>query len=129
MKNYSDSKNILIKPEDAFAKSIVADGSNISVDTDGNKYLLAGQLMGANKDIALNDDAIAQPVSDPKQAQGILRNDYNFKDGKQYISIITNGYINIAQMSDNVKPFYTADVVEALKAQLPGVHFVNNATK
>lgn len=126
MDEFVSTHNILMSPETAFTKSIIVNGDDLPTDKDGHKYLFAGTLLKADKDLMLNDDAIATKTDDTSNAQAILLNDTKLDKGQQLKAVVTEGVINRNQMNDEINKFYTDDVINNLKTVLPHIKFVDN---
>lgn len=126
MEEFVSTNNILVSPETAYTKSVVVNGDDLPTDKDGHKYLLAGTLLTADKDLMLNSDAVATKTDDTSNAQGILLNDARLDKGQKLQAVVTEGFINRNQMTDEIKKFYTDDVINKLKTVLPHIKFIDN---
>jgi len=117
----------LLDDENATLIPGMVDDSTMTADEDGNKYLPAGTPLTATKDFEFSNDGtvILTPTTDATAAQGILRQDYNLKDGPAPASIIISGTINRHAMVADVQKTYTDDFKKSLKAVMPKVSIVD----
>lgn len=126
-KKFVTSKDILLDDGNATLIPGMVDDTTMKADDDGNKYLPAGTPLTANTDFEFNNDgsAVLKPTTDATTVQGILRQDYNLKDGPVPASIIISGTINRHAMVADVQKTYTSEFKKALKANMPKVSVVD----
>ncbi|WP_268914018.1 hypothetical protein [Lentilactobacillus sp. SPB1-3] len=126
-KKYFGSRDILLDDYNATAIANMVDDTTATADADGQKYLLGGTLLTADKNFLTSNDGsvVLKPTTDATKAQGILRQDYNIAEGAVPASVIVSGTINLARMDDKTKAIYTDDVITALKTSLPKLVIVN----
>lgn len=120
-------KDILLDDENATPIAGMVDDPTMVADSDGNKYLPAGTPLTADKDFELSNDGsvVLVPTTDATVVQGILRQDYNLKDGPVPASIIISGTINRRAMVTDVQKNYTDAFKKSLKATMPKVSVVD----
>ncbi|PBQ23846.1 hypothetical protein CNR29_07380 [Levilactobacillus brevis] len=121
------SNDILIDDYNATSIANMIDDPTAKTDLDGQKYILGGTLLAADKNFLTSNDGsvILNPTTDATKAQGILRQDYNIADGATAASVVIAGTINLARMDDEVRKNYTDEIITALKTALPKVMIVN----
>lgn len=121
------SNDILIDDYNATSIANMIDDPTAKTDLDGQKYILGGTLLAADKNFLTSNDGsvILNPTTDATKAQGILRQDYNIADGATAAPVVIAGTINLARMDDEVRKNYTDEIITALKTALPKVMIVN----
>lgn len=127
IKNYTGTDAILVKEELAYALPVKVDAPSTPVDADGNKYLLAGTLLTADKDVLLaNEVVVMTPTTDVSKAQGILLHDTNVVSGPNKAALLTSGFVNRNMMDNSTKTqYYTDDQVHKMKSSLPNITVID----
>ncbi|WP_304057828.1 hypothetical protein [Levilactobacillus namurensis] len=126
-RKFVTSHDILLDDANATLVPGMVNNPNLEADADGNKYMRGGTLLTADKDFVLNNDGtvILVPTTDATVAQGILRQDYNVRDGAIPASVIISGTINRHQMDAETQKAYTTESMKTLKTVLPKITVVD----
>lgn len=121
------SNDILVDDYNATAIANMLDDPTATADADGQKYIMGGTLLTADKNFLTSNDGsvVLNPTTDATTAQGILRQDYNIVGGATPVSVIVAGTINLARMDEETRKLYTDEVITALKTSLPKVTIIN----
>lgn len=123
-KYYGVSKNILVKPESAFARPVNIKNDGLTKDNDGNIIIQAGTFLTSTGDLATDANPVATVTTDSSKAQAIVLNDVEAVNGA-YASVLLAGYINVNQMDSNVAKNYTASSIKQLETAMPKLMVVN----
>lgn len=109
---------------DAFPNMV--DNPSQSVDSDGQKYILAGTPLTAASDPTQSKTTVVMtPTNDPSEVYGILRTDVNVVNGPAKAAVVTAGEGNIANMDKSIQSVYSASFVNSLKTALPRLQLIN----
>ncbi|TOY85814.1 hypothetical protein DIS15_03240 [Levilactobacillus brevis] len=121
------SNDILIDDYNATSIANMIDDPTAKADSDGQKYILGGTLLAADKNFLTSNDGsvVLNPTTDATKAQGILRQDYNIANGAVPASVIVAGTVNLARVDNDTRKLYTDETITALKTALPKVMIVN----
>lgn len=117
--NYTNDMEILFTRNNLVTKSATILSSDITADSEGNKYAVKGSLIdGDGKIVTQTGTTGAETLS--TTPVGILYQTVNAKNGDEPVALIIEGYV----ISDRVLDGFAAKAVTLIKTALPNIKFM-----
>jgi hypothetical protein len=97
--DYLGTKNILRFPDHYVTVSVMVDDTDVTVNADGKKLVLAGTVIGGNGGKVLEDpDNVMVVVKNDADAEGVLFNDVDVTYGPASGAMLIHGFPSLDKL-------------------------------
>lgn len=117
---YTNTKDILIAPELAFAIPAIFGNTGVEADAEGKKIIKAGTPVYATEDVLMNRQTVLSVSG--TTAYGVARHDIDVTAGNANDTLLVAGYVDYLKLDASVQT-----LVDSAKANLPKITFLKGA--
>lgn len=117
---YTNTSDILIAPELAFAIPAIFGNTGVSANAEGKKIIKAGTPVYAEADVLMNRQTVLTVSG--TTAYGVARHDIDVTAGNANDTLLVAGYVDYLKLDASVQT-----LVDGAKANLPKITFLKGA--
>lgn len=118
-KDYTNDMEILFTDNNLVTKSATILASDITADSEGNKYVKAGTLVDKDGKVVTQTGSTGSETLSTTPV-GIVYKTVNAKNGDTPVSLVVEGYLR----NDRVLSSFADKAVTAIKTALPNIKFM-----
>ena len=122
--HFTNTNDILIAPELAFAIPCIVGNAGVTAGADGKKIIKAGTPLYGSADVFMNRQTVLTISSTGTTIYGLARHDIDVTAGNANDTLLVAGYVDYLKLDEDVQALVTA-----AKASLPRILVLKGAGK